>query len=162
MKYNTFTHMAETKLAPTKILWLKKRKKYLKHCYCTEEQLDQFWFELTHVTLPKIPSSDRERYLEAVLSYMKPQSVRDCTATLEELEEDWMEQQYLLYHDQYLKKPQLATPEETYGTQIKGAKCVHCQSQNTGSSAIQKRSSDEPTSYQHHCRDCSKTWVTRT
>jgi len=55
----------------------------------------------------------------------------------------------------------LQSPDQTFGTEIRGKQCRMCKNYNVSVEAVQTRSSDEPTSYLFTCRDCLYKWKSR-
>lgn len=153
----------ESSNAKWKRKWESKSKKYLERKLCTQNQLDDWWYEFRLVR-SQMAKSDRASYGEQVMALLTYQAVRNCTVDLEELEMDWMEKEFIKpdNYNTFIKQDHLPKPQDTFQIKVEGRKCPFCGSHNTGSWAFQKRSSDEPTSYKHACRDCSKSWDTRT
>ena len=52
----------------------------------------------------------------------------------------------------------LCLPEDMYGTDVRGARCSKCSSVDTLLTAVQTRSTDEPTSYFVQCCRCNHRW----
>jgi DNA-directed RNA polymerase subunit M/transcription elongation factor TFIIS len=52
----------------------------------------------------------------------------------------------------------LQTPEQTFGEKVTSEPCKKCQSDNTITLAIQRKSADEPVSYYTQCLNCNCRW----
>jgi DNA-directed RNA polymerase subunit M/transcription elongation factor TFIIS len=104
-------------------------------------------------------SSDiRDLKFDELFEYLTPDDVWNKRVSFNS-ELDHVKEMYRLQrtNEINMNKNFLQTPQQTFGDELKSQICLHCQSHNTITMALQKRSSDEPTSYYIICKTCNKT-----